>query len=130
MASILAFVIASTLVTPSQTDIAKACAVVDTLKDENLVTQFEDLSISPAGPGKYLHNLVPSQMWTHQSILQSRGSALVFSIGLSITSCSHIYLHNLPLRFDARQNISKMAQKYNNQWIKNLECHIKRNNSI
>jgi len=50
MASTLAFVIASTLVTPSQTDIAKACAVVDTLKDENLVTQFEDLSRSPPRP--------------------------------------------------------------------------------
>ena len=35
------FVLASTLVTPSQTDIAKACAVVDTLKDENLVTQIK-----------------------------------------------------------------------------------------
>ena len=32
--------------------------MVDTLKDENLVTQFEDLSRSPPGPGKYLHNLV------------------------------------------------------------------------
>ena len=117
---------ASTLVTPSQTDIAKACAVVDTLKDENLVTQFEDLSRSPPRPGKYLHNLVRSQMWTHQSILGSPGWLLVPCIGLSIITCSHIYLHNLPLRSTAHREFLNFEQKYNKKRIKNLECHIKK----
>ena len=104
--------------------------MVDTLKDENLVTQFEDLSRTPPRPGKYLHNLVRSQMWTHQSILQSPGWLLVPCIGLSIITCSHIYLHNLPLRSAAHREFLKFEPKYNKKRIKIFQCHIKKNNGI
>ena len=53
MASTLAFVIASSLVSPSQTEIAKACAVVDSggVVPHEQVTQGVSHTTSHQGPG-------------------------------------------------------------------------------
>ena len=65
MASTLAFVIASSLVSPSQTEIAKACAVVDSggVVQHEQVTQGVSHTTSHQGPGNHLIYLISNLIY-------------------------------------------------------------------